>query len=218
MNLLTPILDLLFPPKCPFCAAVLEDPRAPLCPSCQPALPWLEHKEAFRKVDHTGGCFSPLSYKDRVRECVRRYKFTPVRACGAPLGLLMAQCVRDHGEIQADLVTWAPLSKKSLRTRGFDQARLLAETVGRELSLPVLPTLQKTRHTARQSRLQTPAQRRANVLGAYAPRPGTDLTGKQVLLVDDVVTTGSTLSACAQELRRAGAAQVWCVTLAQAGK
>jgi len=218
MNPLTPILDLLFPPKCPFCAGVLENPRAPLCPACQPALPWLERREAFRKVEHTAGCYSPLDYRDRVRECVHRYKFTPVRAYGPPLGLLMAQCVRDHPELQPQLVTWAPLSRKSLRRRGFDQARLLAETVGRELSLPVVPCLVKTRHTARQSRLQTPAQRRANVLGAYALFPGTELAGKRVLLVDDVVTSGSTLCACAGELRRAGAESVWCVTLAQAGK
>lgn len=218
MNLLTPILDLLFPPKCPFCSAVLDDPRAPLCPACQPALPWLEHKEALRKVEYTQGCFSPLSYRDRVREGVHRYKFTPVRACGGPFGLLMAQCVRDHREIQADLVTWAPLSRKSLRKRGFDQAQRLAETLGRELSLPVVPTLVKIRHTARQSRLQTPAQRRANVLGAYARRPDLDLTGRRVLLVDDVVTSGATLTACAKELRAAGAAEIWCVTLAQAGK
>ena len=218
MNLLTAALDLLFPPKCPFCRRVLKDPRAPLCSKCQPALPWLEKKEAFRKVEHTAGCWSPLVYKDAVRDCVHRYKFTPVPAYGQPLGLLVAQCVLDNPEIAPDIVTWTPLSRKSLKKRGFDQARLLAETVGEELSLPVESVLEKIRETKQQSLLDTPAERKANALGAYVLRPGVDVTGKKILLVDDVVTSGATLSACARVLKQAGAAEVWCVTLAQAGK
>ena len=218
MKLLTAALDLLFPHKCPFCRKVLEDSRAPLCPACQPILPWLEKKEAFRKVEHTAGCWSPLVYKDMVRECVHRYKFTPVPAYGQPLGLLAAQCVLDHPEIGPDVVTWAPLSRRSLKKRGFDQARLLAETVGRELSLPVEPILEKCRETQQQSTLDTPAQRKANTLGAYRLREGAHVSGRKILLVDDVVTSGATLSACAGAMKQGGAAEIWCVTLAQAGK
>ena len=218
MSLLTAALNLLFPPKCPFCRRVLDEPRAPLCPRCQPLLPWLEKKESFRKVEHTAGCWSPLVYKDMVRACIHRYKFTPVPALGQPLGLLTAQCALDHPEIVPDVVTWTPLSRKSLKKRGFDQAQLLAREVGRELGAPVEPLLEKTRETRQQSLLESPAERKANTLGAYRLRDGADVTGKKILLVDDVVTSGSTLSACAGELKRKGAAEVWCVTLAQAGK
>lgn len=211
-------LDLLFPPKCPFCCGVLDDPRASLCPGCQPVLPWLEKKQALRKVAFTAGCYSPLEYRDRVRESIHRFKFGSVRAYAAPFGALMAQCVSDHGEINADLVTWAPLSRKRLRQRGYDQAGLLAREVGERLDLPVVRTLNKNRHTQRQSDLHDHAQRRANVLGAYVLRPGADVRGKRVLLVDDVVTSGATLSSCAKVLHQAGAEEVWCVTLAQAGK
>ena len=218
MNLLTAALDLLFPPKCPFCRRVLDEPRAPLCPGCQPRLPWLEKKESFRKVEHTAGCWSPLVYKDMVRACIHRYKFTPVPALGQPLGLLAAQCALDHPEIAPDVVTWTPLSRKSLKKRGFDQAQLLAREVGRGLGVPVEPLLEKTRETRQQSLLESPSERKANTLGAYRLREGMDVTGKKILLVDDVVTSGSTLSACAGEMKRKGAAEVWCVTLAQAGK
>ena len=218
MILLTAALDLLFPPKCPFCRRVLDDPRAPLCSRCQPVLPWLENKESFCKVEHTVGCWSALDYKGVVRECIHRYKFTPVPALGQPLGLLAAQCALDHPEIAPDVVTWAPLSRKSLRKRGFDQARLLAEEVGRGLSLPVEALLEKYRETAQQALLETPAQRKANALGAYRIREGACVAGKKVLLVDDVVTSGATLTACALALRQGGAEEVWCVTLAQAGK
>lgn len=217
MKVMTQVLDLLFPPKCPFCSRVLDEPRAPLCPKCQPVLPWLDHKDSFRKVDFTSGCWSALEYRDEVRKAVHHYKFTPIRAKGGPLGQLMAQCVLDHPEIRPDVITWAPLSRKRLRERGFDQAEELARSAGRELKIPVLPLLVKARDTGRQSDLVQAEQRRANVLGVYALCPNVSVQGRRILLVDDVVTSGATLSACAKVLVGAGAEKVWCVTLAQAG-
>ena len=217
MKLWTWALDLLFPPKCPFCERVLERPRDPLCPDCQTDLPWLDEKDSFRKVDFTAGCWSVLEYRDAVREAVHRYKFTPIRARGEPLGQLMAQCVQDRPEIRADVITWVPLSAKRRRKRGFDQAQELALRMGRELELPVECLLRKTRDTKQQSSLREHQARRANVLGVYASCPGAAISGKRILLVDDVVTSGSTLSACAKVLAEAGAEEVWCVTLAQAG-
>ena len=217
MKVMTQVLDLLFPPKCPICSRVLDEPRAPLCPKCQPVLPWLDHKDSFRKVDFTSGCWSALEYRDEVRKAVHHYKFTPIRAKGGPLGQLMAQCVLDHPEIRPDVITWAPLSRKRLRERGFDQAEELARSAGRELKIPVLPLLVKARDTGRQSDLVQAEQRRANVLGVYALCPNVSVQGRRILLVDDVVTSGATLSACAKVLVGAGAEKVWCVTLAQAG-
>ena len=211
------LLDLLFPPKCPFCQRLLHDPRAPLCPNCQDSLPWLTGRAGERRVDFTQGCWSPLAYQAQVREAVQRYKFAPAPAYGRPFGLLMAQCARDQG-VEAELVTWAPLSKKRRRKRGFDQGELLARTVGECLALPVLPLLEKSRHTVPQSSLPDGAARRANALGAYSLLPGGRIEGRRVLLVDDVVTSGATLSECARLLCQGGAKQVLCLTLAQAGE
>ena len=211
------LLDLLFPPKCPFCQRLLHDPRAPLCPNSQASLPWLNGRAGERRVDFTQGCWSPLAYQAQVREAVQRYKFAPAPAYGRPFGLLMAQCARDQG-VEAELVTWAPLSKKRRRKRGFDQGELLARTVGECLALPVLPLLEKSRHTVPQSSLPDGAARRANALGAYSLLPGGRIEGGRVLLVDDVVTSGATLSECARLLCQGGAKQVLCLTLAQAGE
>lgn len=210
------VLDLLFPPKCPYCQKILDDPRAPVCPECQPRLPWLEGKAGERRIDFADGCFSPLAYREAVPGAIHRYKFSRVRALGKPLAALMAQCLSDRLPQGADLITWAPLSRKRLRERGFDQAELLAREVGRLLSIPAAPTLKKTRNTSPQSELEEESARRANARGAYALLPGTDLTGRRVVLVDDVVTSGSTLSECAALLRRAGAKEVYCLTLARA--
>lgn len=212
------LLDLLFPPKCPFCQRILDDPRAPLCQLCQSRLPWLEGRAGQRRVDFTGGCFSPLAYRDLVPEAIHRYKFSRVRALGRPFAALMAQCLDDQRLEGVDLICWAPLSKKRLRERGFDQAELLAREVGRLLSIPAVPVLQKTRNTAPQSGLEDESARRANARGVYRLASGAALEGKQVVLVDDVVTSGSTLSECAALLRQGGARQVFCLTLAQARK
>lgn len=215
MRLRTGALDLLFPPKCPFCQKILDHPRDPLCPDCQTRLPWLIGPAGERKVDFSAGCYSPLVYEKRVREAVHRFKFSRVRAYAGPFGTLIAQCVQDHlGELP-DAVTWTPLSAKRLRARGFDQAELLAQSVGERLSLPVLATLVKTRDTRPQSELEEESARRANALGAYSLRPDVRVEGLRLLLVDDVVTTGATLSECSSVLLRAGAAEVYCATIAQ---
>ena len=128
----------------------------------------------------------------------------------------MAQCVQDRPEIAPELITWAPLSRKRRRERGYDQGELLARAMAKRLGLPAVPTLVKARHTQPQSGLDSAEARRANALGAYALLPGADVAGRHVLLADDVVTSGATLSECARTLLEAGAECVWCVTLAQA--
>ena len=210
---LDPFWDLLFPPKCPFCGVLLEK-GALLCPDCQRDLPWLTGPAGERPVELTGGCVSPLRYEGAVRQAIHGYKFGGRSARCKPFGLLVAQCVRDRG-LEADLISWPSLSPKRRRERGYDQAQLLAREVGKVLGLPVVKTL-RTAHRPAQSGLEGPEARRVNVLGAYTAVAPENFRGKTVLLVDDVVTTGATLSECAATLRAAGAAGVVCATLARA--
>ncbi len=207
-------LDLLFPPKCPFCGRLLERGEL-LCPRCQRDLPWLSGRGAETKVELTKGCVSALRYEDKVRSAIHGYKFGGRSARCKPFGLLVSQAVTDHG-FAADLISWPSLSKRRLRKRGYDQAELLAREVGSRLGLPVLRTVDKTDRPA-QSGIQGEAARRANLLGAYTAVHPEQFAGKTVLLIDDVVTTGATLSECAKTLRLAGAEEVHCATLAKAG-
>lgn len=208
-------LDLLFPLKCPFCGRLLEK-GALLCPECQRDLPWLAGGAAETKVELTGGCVSALRYEDKVRSAVHGYKFKGYSARSLPFGALTAQAVRDH-DLAADLISWPSLSPKRLRRRGYDQAELLAREVGKRLGLPVLRTVDKEDRPA-QSGIEGEAARRANLLGAYTALGPEGFQGKTILLIDDVVTTGATLSECAKTLRLAGAEAVLCATLAKAGK
>ena len=164
-------------------------------------------------------CVSPLWYQSEVRESFHRYKFKGVRGYAKVYGRLMAQCVRDHLAGKYDLITWVPLSPERRKARGYDQAMLLAELAALELGDVAAETLVKVRDTSAQSGLgKDDGARRANVLGAYRPTDPELIAGKRLLLIDDVVTTGSTLSECARTLLAAGAADVVCVTLAKARK
>lgn len=214
MSAVRALLSLLYPPRCPFCGRVLERREEGLCSRCQRTLPWTDERP--RGVDFCDGCLSPLWYRDGVRQAVHRYKFNHGRAHAGLLGTLMAQCLRDRWADPVDAVVWAPLSEKHRRRRGYDQAELLARRVGEERGLPVLDALEKVRDTATQSRLERDSQRRANVLGAYRVREGVELSGLRLVLVDDVVTSGATLSECASCLRMAGAESVTALTLARA--
>ncbi len=206
------VLDLLFPPKCPFCGCLLEKGLL-LYPECQRALPWLGGA-AEKRVELTAGCWSALRYEGAVREAIRGYKFHGRRARGKPFGTLVAQCVADN-RLEFDLVSWPSLSKKRLRKRGYDQARLLAREVALSAGRPLARTLDKEDRPA-QSELDGVEARRVNLLGAYTAVDREAFRGKTVLLVDDIVTTGSTLSECAKTLRVAGAKEVVCATLARA--
>ena len=212
------LLDLLYPPKCPFCGRVV-DRGAPIpCPRCRDALPWVDPADVCAPPEGCDACLSPLWYRDPVREAVRQYKFQGGRNHAAALGTLMARRLAQGWDAPADLVTWTPLSRKRRKERGYDQAELLARRVGELAGLPVVPTLEKARNTAAQSHLSDDSARLANVQGAYRLLDGAELAGKRVVLVDDVVTTGATLSQCALLLKGAGAAQVVALTLARSRK
>jgi len=209
-------LDLLFPPKCVFCGRVLNSGESGICPECQGALPWLTETEAEQRGEFFSLCVSPLRYQDRVRDSIHRYKFSGRQGYARIYGRLMAQCISDRLAGRYDLITWVPLSRERKRERGYDQAFLLANAAALALGDVAVETLRKARDTRAQSGLDGEPARRANVLGAYEIVDPELIEGKRVLLIDDVITTGATISECARLLRTFGAADVVCATLARA--
>ena len=211
------LLDLLFPPRCVFCRRLLRRGEEGICSRCQQELPWALGAEAEQTGEFFSLCASPLWYQDQVRASFHRYKFKGVRGYSRTYGRLVAQCVLDHLAGRYDLITWVPLSRARLRQRGYDQAMLLASAAALALDDVAAETLCKVRDTEAQSGLgKNDASRRANVLSAYQVTDPALVEGRRVLLIDDVVTTGSTLSECARVLRTAGAADVVCAALARA--
>ena len=201
------LLDLLYPPRCVFCRALVPGGGAWICPDCAAALPWAGEQDPF--------CLAPLYYRDGVRDSLLRYKFHGASHYARTYGAILGPFLRGELAEEADVITWVPLSRKRLRERGYDQARLLADAAARELGRRPEAILKKVRNTQRQSKTQHAELRRANIAGAYTvPRPER-VRGRRVLLIDDIVTTGATREECVRTLRAAGAASVRCAALAR---
>ena len=212
MKLIDTLLDLLYPPRCPFCHRFLDGGMR-VCARCERYLPYMPAGRVDRSFKNLDECFSVLRYEGDVRKSLHRYKFGSVSAYAGCYAKLLAECIEDNA-IYADVVTWTPLSARRLRERGYDQARLLAEGAAEYMETPCLPLLKKRRHNAAQSGTKSAEERRRNVRNVYAYAGNKPLDGMTVLLVDDIVTTGATLDECAGVLRKAGAAEILALTLA----
>lgn len=204
------VLDLMFPPKCPFCGRVLNRPG--ICTACEAALPRTAGADVLRDL---GGipCAAPLWYRDQVREAVLGLKFRGRIGTAEPLGRLIAECAAECYSGAFDTVTWMPLSRKRYRKRGYNQARLLAESACRVWGVKPVQLLVKYRNNSAQSGLEDAKARWQNVQDVY--RAAGDPAGKKILLIDDVCTTGATLSAGAEVLQSAGAHKVLCIAAAR---
>ena len=214
MKLIDWLLDILFPPKCVFCRRLVGDPEDLVCPKCKKELPYTENG-GILKGNFFTSCVSPLYYENDVREALLRYKFYQLTAYAETFGKMIAECAEEYIDAQVDIISWVPLSEKRLRERGYDQAQLLAEAVSRELDIPCLPTLKKKRHTAPQSRTGNGEKRRKNIAGAYEVIDNKRIDGKVILLIDDIVTTGSTFAECARTLGKGGADKIYCAAAAR---
>lgn len=205
------LLDLIYPPKCVFCRSLLGENETDLCRNCRASLPKVE--KMLRKGEFFTECVSVYYYDELVRESLHRFKFQSMEQYATAYGRLIAMDILSK-ELSFDVLTWVPISRKRRRERGYDQAKLLAEAVAKELHLTCTETLRKDRHNPAQSLQPTAAARKANVLGVYSVVSPQSIADKRVLLIDDIITTGATLSECSRVLCTAGAKSVCCATLA----
>jgi len=153
-------------------------------------------------------CFG--SYEGVLRELIHLYKYGRVKTLARPLGAMLAAAL--PREERFDAVTPVPLHWRRQWQRGFNQSELLARTMARRCGIPVIHALRRVRPTVAQAGLSNTGRRR-NVAAAFRPRRAVE--GKRILLIDDVMTTGSTAAACALALKRAGAAKVALLTVAR---
>lgn len=223
------VLGLLYPKRCPFCDEVLGQLAA--CPACEAAERALRRRvprlaESEHLLTGLAGGAAVYRYEGAVRQAVLRMK-AGGRACYGPqLGAAMAEqlfgCRRQNGEWPAAAGLQPPAALEydcvipvpSGGRRPYNPPGLLAKELAAALGLPLAAdALYKTHQTPQQKSLDR-AGRLCSLAGTFAVRPGQLAENSRVLLVDDVVTTGATLTACAAALRRQGAAEVFAVCLA----
>lgn len=207
--------ELLFPSKCLLCGKLLEDGELDLCAECRAHAPVLEKQRG--KISFLDSWLALWHYEGEVRSSLHRYKFRGKRHYATGYGRLLAMKLLQEG-ISFDVLTWVPISRRRKLSRGYDQVELLTKAVARELGVKPVRCLRRVRHSPPQSGISGAAQRRANVLGAYRAVKPERFAGKQVLVLDDVITTGATSSECARVLLTAGAGKVRCAAIASARK
>jgi ComF family protein len=159
---------------------------------------------------------SAALYAGPVQELIHRFKYGAKVHLSQPLGLLTAKAVGEFAGRSPEVVVPVPLHRKRLRQRGYNQSQLLGKVVAKQWCLPLsVGNLRRVRWTEPQTGLDA-VDRVTNVAGAFEVSKPELLRGRRVLLIDDVLTTGSTMRACAEALKEAGVAEVYAVTVARA--
>lgn len=219
-----PVLELLFPLRCVGC----DREGRFLCERCHGGLPKLIRPYCSVCAAPGGpdpcewcaserpaidGIRAPYLMEGAVRDAVHGFKYRDYRAGGPELGRLLAGFLASR-TMAASVLVPVPLHWRRERERGYNQSALLARELGKLIDAPVdNRLLHRTRHDPPQVSLDGYEERKRNIEGAFECRAPLD--GVAVLLIADVVTTGSTMSACASALKAAGAASVWGLALAR---
>lgn len=228
------LFTLFFPDNCRVCERTLAGwTRIPVCYECLHSPVPLETDYFCRNchtpfangfaLDDFGVCAACKSglrgfdsassygfYEGTLRSLIHLFKYSKMRPLASTLSTYLEFAV-PHDEM-FDAVVPVPLHWRKRWSRGFNQAELLARPIAKRRRIPVLRALRRKRSTEVQATLAV-AGRRRNVQGAFEAR--LNVAGKRILLVDDVMTTGATASACAMALKRAGAKSVSLVTVAR---
>lgn len=200
---------------CSDCTARLPYIKGPACRRCgKPTLYEVEECEQCRgRVRRLDLCRAMALYEDPLRTAIHRLKYGGIWRLARPLGFMAATSLAPHLCGVAPCVTHVPMHPRRRRSRGYDHAELLARAVAEALGLPHRALLARTKYAPTQASSDLKA-RRENVRGAFRAAEGSRLP-REVLLVDDVMTTGYTLSECAVVLKRAGARTVLACVLAR---
>jgi len=226
-NIWSDLLTLIFPERCTGCNQLgslfcdecqrkVQFVLPPLCPLCgYPSSENLVCPQCQRSPLAIDGIRSVAFFEGSLRQAVHAFKYQGLRTLAVPLARMVSACWQRE-PLPADAIVPVPLHRHRLRERGYNQAGLLAQVLGRESNLPVYEGwLVRAKATSPQVELDAWA-RKENVAGAFQCRQPEAVEGRRVLLIDDVCTTGSTLESCSLALRQAGARSVWAFTLGRA--
>lgn len=224
------LTDLLYPPKCVFCDRVMDiGTKICICRVCRTEI---EPLECPSSTDIAGAGFKTLycdsmsavyEYKGVVRQAVTRYKFQNKQSYFRTFSAVMTECLADMYKNRSllgkiDFIICVPMHKKKERKRGYNQSALLSNEIAKILDLPERSGVLIKAVNVKSQSLSADISRYGNISGAYCvtetPETAKTVKNSKILIIDDVITTGSTLNECARALKSAGAARVYAFALA----
>lgn len=237
MNIIEYILNLIFPNRCIFCGkpTKLYSKNPNVCDRCEERVhsiyiencvkcgakldnhynPYCKDCQSMNYICTDG--VSVFHYND-IKKTIFHFKYKGYKTDGIILGKYMSDCLKISGSIdilKADVIVPVPISRKKEKKRGFNQTAILAEKIGNELGIGYCgDMLKRIKNTVPQSKL-TEKERKNNVMNVFEFNDKYSIEGKNILLVDDIFTTGSTLEECARTLMYSGAGKIYFITLAR---
>jgi len=205
MQFIKIILDLIFPPRCEVCRSLGPDT---FCGQCASEVSFLKPSTFV----HSMGI-----YEGSLKKAIKRFKYNKKIHLSKPLGDMMARYIKSNIGVSAiDFFVPVPLHYKRLHQRGFNQSEILSHELSVNLSIP---TVTGVLHRVKETKPQFEVSRKdrfKNVKSAFVINSPSFIENKKVALIDDIYTTGSTISECTKVLKEAGAAQVHVFTLSRA--
>jgi ComF family protein len=229
IKILKALIDIFFPPECVICSKLNENF---LCNDCINDISVIGNhvcqfcgKPTIRSVDRCLECKDEKLYFTKARsfgiyegvlkDVIAEYKYKNVRALTKLLAQLLYMTLQKYyKDISFDSIEYIPMNKRSKSFRGFNQSELLAKRLGKITKLPVNGFLIKTKNTEKQMSLSL-SERRKNLIGAFGFKTSKENCRGNILLIDDVYTTGYTVSECSKVLLNNGAKNVYVLTLAR---
>lgn len=219
------ILWLVLTKKCRYCNTLITKDED-LCEDCKENLPRITVEKCIYcgagkercncKKHHTDydGITAPFYYEKNIKQSLRLLKFNNKKHIAEVLAKDMTECIeKDFCGIDFDFICYVPFSSVQKMDRSYNQSELLAEEIAKRLNIPLVNVLVKLFDVETQHDMMT-MRRKGNVHGIYDIKKGVDVSGKTILLVDDIMTTGETLNNCAVILKIRGAEKVYCTTAA----
>lgn len=203
------VKDILFPVRCPYCETVIHKTEY-ACEDCKNKFP----SPAIIKYA-VGGykCTSPFPYDGIFKKAVKRFKFGNKGGYAKQLAFPMVQSILESYQgVDFDLITCVPMHKKRLAQRGYNQAELLAKECAKIMNIPYCDTLEKYKENREQHSIKA-SERAKNVKGVYRIIDKELVRDKNILIIDDIITTGNTLGECAKILMKKGCRSAECAVL-----
>lgn len=215
LNFVKTLVDIIYPKRCPYCNNVINR-DALCCCECNKNIKACSNirKIPIRDSNLETTCISPLKYEGDFVKAFHRFKFRGYKSYANEFASRMVKSIKSNfSDCKFDVITSVPLSSKRKYERGYNQAELLSKIIAKELSIPHEDLLIKVKKNKIQHKLSHD-ERIENVKGAYLAKNLDIINGSNILLCDDVITTGSTLAECAKMLLDSNAKSVMCVTIA----